>query len=53
MISNLQWLMKRFFEGYPHWRPINYDDDSSSDYETESDIDSEDFSDVESEEEFE
>ena len=57
MITNLEWLMERFFEQYPHWRPdyIHFeDDDSSSDYCTESDTDSEDdYSDVESDEEFE
>tara|TARA_R110000737_G_scaffold290130_1_gene296673 strand:- start:86 stop:244 length:159 start_codon:yes stop_codon:yes gene_type:complete len=52
MISNLEWLIERFFQLYPEWRPFNDDDDSSSDYCTESDTDSEDFSDVE-EEEFE
>ena len=53
MMSNLEWLIERFFQQYPEWRPSNDDDDSSSDYYTESDTDSEDFSDVESEEEFE
>tara|TARA_R110000737_G_scaffold15553_1_gene32195 strand:- start:552 stop:743 length:192 start_codon:yes stop_codon:yes gene_type:complete len=60
MINNLQWLMDRFFQEYPHWKPANYepyyssDDDTSSDYCTESDTDSEDdYSDLESDEEFE
>ena len=60
MINNLQWLMNRFFQEYPDWKPANYepyysyDDDSSSDYETESDVESEDIeSDLESDEEFE
>ena len=49
MINNLQWLMDRFFQEYPHWKPANYepffdaytyssDEDTSSDYCTESDI---------------
>ena len=65
MINNLQWLMDRFFQEYPHWKPANYepffdaytyssDEDTSSDYCTESDTDSEDdYSDLESDEEFE
>ena len=54
MMSNLEWLIERFFQQYPEWRPSNDDDDSSSDYCTESDTDSEDdYSDLESEEEFE
>ena len=64
MINNIAWLMDRFFQEYPHWKPANYepffdaytyssDEDTSSDYCTESDTDSEDdYSDLESDEEF-